>query len=171
MRGYWAGGGFYQFTGSDFIAMENGLTGADLTSAPTNSMAFENDTLYAGFLDTGRVKIWKNNGWVNFGDTLPASRSADLLTPFLRTAPTAIAFRSDTMYVATQAVGILRWNGSKEWVELSSGLPRAYIDAKHKNDLYAAVPMLESFGNDLIVGYGLPASAPWGNIGLFVYIP
>jgi|ERR1041385_7867158 hypothetical protein len=170
LRPPWYGWGFFQFDGYSYKHLENGLTEDELRSSPTNSMAIKDDTLFAGFggyISPGAIKILIGNQWTQFRDTIPYSHSAYLISPILRTEPTAIIFVGERMFIATNSQGVMEWKGNEGWVRMSEGLKPGYIPDLQEPDLRHPLPFLEYFQGNLIAAYGKPGYGPWGEVGVY----
>jgi hypothetical protein len=171
VRPKWTDGWFYRFDGNLFIKIVDGLSADEMQyGSPSNSMIIKNDTLFAGFKFPGNIKIFINNKWQIYGDTLPNPESANVIQPnIVRTEPTAIAFLGDRMFVATHSMGVLEWTGEKKWKQISKGLVPGTLPNIVDSTLYAPLPFLEAFNGKLIAAYGKPGYGPWGGLGVYVY--
>lgn len=172
LRAHWNAGGLFSFDGNKFTDIKNGISPEEYIFLSSNAMAIKNDTLVAGFGGFGTpasIKVLIGNSWKTYKDTLPNSHSAFLLTPILRTLPTAITFAYERMFVATNSLGVLEWKNDKGWRQMSEGLIPGFIPGLNEKDLYHPLPFLEYFKGKLIAAYGQPGYGPWGGIGTYTY--
>lgn len=167
VRGQYWWVGFFVFDGVTFNSIQNGLSEMEISWPPTNSMAINGDTLFAGFRYPSRIKYLNNNTWYNYTDTLPYSESTFLLKPTIITEPTAITFFNNRLFCATQSQGVFEWNKNKGWIKISNGLIYDTLVSEGFKDFYRPVVFLENLGQYLLAGYGDPGYAQWGGQGLF----
>lgn len=154
---------FFYFDGMNFYLLADGLTEDEKKSSASNSMAFKEGLLYAGFKNPSSVKILTENIWQTYTDTLPRSKYADNFQPPLKTETTAIVFYKDRMFVSTNYLGVLEWTKNSQWVPISNGL----IDLNEMKGLYDPIVFLEEFNDFLFAAYGMPAYAQWGGKGVY----
>ena len=157
----------YRFNGSSFETVMNGISTDENKRANYPAMYVHNDTFYAGFNTSSRIKKLVNDVWVNVADTIPNTPHANLFSPNLINRPTSIVFHKNRMFVGTEWTGVLKWTDSV-WVSISNGLRLEFPDYP-QYELYSAVVQLESFRGKLFVAYGEPWFAPGSGRGKGIF--
>lgn len=152
-------GNIFHFDGEVVTPLQDGLP---IPFEGANSIAVQNDTLFAGFLgvnsgSSGMIMYLDNdNSWNLYRDSLPNSPSAFHYKPPSTTLPTVILFVENRMFIATEEFGVLEWKPDSGWHLLNNGLMLQQVTVMDK-DLYNTISFLEYFHGKLFVGYGNPA--------------
>ncbi len=106
-----------------------------------HDIMFINDTLFA--TSDGVVKFLDNSFWKIYGDSIPKT--------ILGHTPMVTAITNDPnkneIYIATQFLGVLKWDTSNGWVPFNKGIASS-------DGYYDTITEIIYFNNHLIITYG-----------------
>ena len=171
VRGSYLVGGFFQFKSEKFIELNNGLTAKEkIAYNPPNSIAINNNNLYASFREPSTIKRLENDIWIAITDTLLNSTHAYNVKPPIVNHTLGVAFFENRMFVSTLTAGVMEWT-HEGWKRITSnGLLEATGNVMGEfTDFYVPITSFEIFNGKLIVAYGKPGYAPYGNIAYGVF--